>query len=113
MLQKLLDWHGSAFTADFIRNSTGTQSMKKIAVVTGSSLWENCGATSIRATDDTSGLPIVRDAVAQQFHLYWKSPSALHFLAADTAQRSDALLRERARYMRSLAVSNVSAAKKH
>jgi hypothetical protein len=32
MLQKLLDWHGSAFTADTTTNSTGTQSMKKIAV---------------------------------------------------------------------------------
>jgi hypothetical protein len=51
MLQKLLDWHGSALrTADIntTTNSTGTQSMKKIAVVTGSSLWEILRATSIR-----------------------------------------------------------------
>jgi hypothetical protein len=90
--------------------------MKKIAVVTGSSLWEILRGPRRSGLPTTQGgLPIVRDAVAQQIsrvHLYWKSPSALHFHKLRILRKDqDALLRERSVYESSLAVSNISCKK--
>jgi hypothetical protein len=103
MLQKLRDWHGSTLRmAD--TNNTGTQPLKKLAVVTGSSLWEilrghvdpgygrheaACRSFVTRLRSEFPGV-----------HLYWKSPSALHFHKLRILRKDeDALLRERARYM--------------
>jgi hypothetical protein len=100
MLQKLRDWHGGNLTNT--NNAGGKPS--KIAVVTGSSLWE-----ILRGHTDPGyhrHVAACRSFVTRfrQIYpgvdLYWKSPSALHFhklriLRADP----NVLLLERARYM--------------
>lgn len=105
MLQKLREWHGSdliAATSSSIQ--PGKSKSKRIAVVTGSSLWEilrghvdpgyqrheaACRSFVTRFRDEFPGVD-----------LFWKSPSALHFHKLRILRKDeDSLLRERARYM--------------
>jgi hypothetical protein len=104
MLQKLRDWHGTNISDTGTRTQTGKTSSKNIAVVTGSSLWE-----ILRGHVDPGYRrheAACRSFVTQfrnefpNVHLYWKSPSALHFHKLRILRKDqDALLRERARYM--------------
>jgi hypothetical protein len=97
MLQKLRDWHGSNLTA-------AATSGQKIAVVTGSSLWDilnghvdpgyqrHAAACRSFITQFRREFPHV--------DLYWKSPSALHFHKLRMLRKNPGtLLQERAVYM--------------
>jgi hypothetical protein len=97
MLQKLRDWHGSNLTA-------AATSGQRIAVVTGSSLWDILtGHVDPGYQRHEAACRSFVTLFRREFphvDLYWKSPSALHFHKLRLfRQKPGVLLQERGEYM--------------